>query len=294
MRRIQVFRRILWHVNRTPAAKAIKAARRVTARSELAERRALGETLARTPESSAVAANLRRDGFSRVDGLIEPECLAALDRATGEIGQAGAGASVFGGKKDIWRHLIDAHLVDGSLPADNPLARFALQEPVLAALAEYYGELPRLDYVTVTYSGPTEGEPRFSQLWHRDHDDTRVVKLFVYFTDVAEADGPFTFLPAAESDKIGFSRHSHQSDAAVAAKADLGKAVRMTGPRLSAFLVETSRCLHMGSRVAAGHERVMYTATFISSPRIFPERAKPFFRLAGSESAVERRVLLAG
>jgi hypothetical protein len=289
-----VFRRILWHVNRTPAAKAIKAARRATARAEVAERRALGQTLPRTPESSAVAANLRRDGFSRVDALIEPESLEALARAAGKTGEAAGSRSVFGGNKDHWRHLLDAHLVDGSLPADNPLARFALQEPVLAALAEYYGELPRLDYVTVTYSGPVEGELRFSQLWHRDHDDTRVVKLFVYFTDVGEEDGPFTFLPASESDKVGFSRHSHRPDAAVAARADLGKAVRMTGPRLSAFLVETSRCLHMGSRVAAGHERVMYTATFISSPRIFPERPKPFFRLAGSESAVERRVLLPG
>jgi hypothetical protein len=289
-----VFRRILWHVNRTPAAKAIKAARRVTARAEVAERRALGLSLARTPESSAVAAALRRNGYSRVEGLIEAGSLAALDRATGSIGEQTGGGSVFGGNKDIWRHMLDAEMVDGSLPGDSPFARFALQQPLLAALAEHYGELPRLDYVSVTYSGPVEGELRFSQLWHRDYDDTRVVKLFVYLTDVGEEDGPFTFLPAPESDKVGFSRRSHRPDAAVAAHADLGKAVRMTGPRLSAFLVETSRCLHMGSRVAAGHERLMYTATFISSPRIFPERPRPFFRLAGSESAVERRVLLPG
>jgi phytanoyl-CoA dioxygenase PhyH len=290
-----LLRRIWWHVNRTPAQKAIKAARRAVARSEIAERRALARTLERGPQAAAVAANLRRDGYSRADALIAPESLAALDRAlAAKLDAPRTGGSVFGDHKDIWRHLLDADMVDGSLPADSPFARFALQPAVLAALAEYYGELPRLDYVTVTYSGPAEGELRFSQLWHRDYDDTKVVKLFVYLTDVGDEDGPFTFLPGPQSDRIGFSLRSHRPDAAIAARADLGAAVRMTAPRLSAFLVETSRCLHMGSRVAAGHERLMYTATFISTPIIFPERAQPFFRLAGSESAVERRVLSAG
>jgi hypothetical protein len=293
--RHRVFRRILWHLNRTPAAKAIKVTRRAFARPEVAERRALARTLARGPEAAAIAANLRRDGYSRADALIAPESLAALDRAVrSKLDAPKTGASVFGDHKDIWRHLLDAELVDGSLPADSPFARFALQPTLLAGLAEYYGELPRLDYVTVTYSGPAEGELRFSQLWHRDYDDTRVVKLFVYLTDVGDEDGPFTFLPGPHSDRVGFSARSHRPDAAIAARVDLGAAVRMIAPRLSAFLVETSRCLHMGSRVAPGHERLMYTATFISAPPIFPERPRPFFRLAGSESAVERRVLSAG
>ena len=290
-----MLRRILWHVNRTPAAKAIKAVRRAGARSEVAERRALGRTLARPPEALAVAANLRRDGYSRADALIDPESLAALERAVQPRTAARpAGDGGFGAHKNIWLHLLDGERVDGSLPADSPFARFALQAPLLAALAEYYGELPMLDYVTLTYSGPVEGELKFSQLWHRDHDDTRVVKLFVYLTDVADEDGPFTFIPGPQSDRAGFSRRSHRGDAAIAARIDVAAAVRMIAPRLSAFLVETSRCLHMGSRVAPGHERLMYTASFISAPRIYPERAQPFFRLAGSESAVERRVLLPG
>jgi hypothetical protein len=290
-----LFRRLWWHVNRTPAQKAIKAARRAVARGELAERRALARTLDRTPEAAAVAANLRRDGYSRADALIAPESLAALDRAVRpKLGAPKAGGSVFGDHKDIWQQLLDGDMVDGSLPADSPFARFALQPALLAALADHYGELPRLDNVTVTHSGPAEGALRFSQLWHRDYDDTRVVKLFVYLTDVGDEDGPFTFLPGPYSDRVGFSARSHRPDAAIAARTDLGAAVRMIAPRLSAFLVETSRCLHMGSRVAPGHHRLMYTATFISSPRIFPERPRPFFRLAGSESAVERRVLTAG
>lgn len=289
-----MLRRILWHINRTPAAKAIKAARRAGARPEVVARRALARTLARSPATSAVAADLRRHGYARADGLLDADSLAALDRATDTIGAPSSGETVFGAHKDIWRHLIDAAMVDGSLPADSPFARLALQPPLLAALAEYYGELPRLDYVTITHSRPAEGELRYSQLWHRDYDDTRVVKLFVYLTDVEENDGPFTFIPGPQSDRVGFSRRSHRPDADIAAATDLGAAVRMTGPRLSAFLVETSRCLHMGSRVAPGHERLMYTATFISAPRIYPERPHPFFRLAGSETAVERRVLLPG
>ena len=290
-----MLKRILWHINRTPAAKAIKVARRAGSRSELAERRSLAKTLPRTPETSAVAANLRRDGYSRVDALLEPESLEALDRATQlRAGSRPAGDSGFGGHKSFMAHLLDGDMVDGSLPTESPFARFALQAPVLAALAEHYGELPRFDYVSLIHSGPVEGELKYSQLWHRDYDDTKVVKLFVYLTDVGDEDGPFTFIPGPQSDRVGFSRRSHRADSDIARHVDLGAAVRMMGKKLTAFMVETSRCLHMGSRVAPGHERLMYMASFISSPRIFLERERPFFRLTGSESAVERRVLLPG
>ena len=44
---------------------------------------------------------------------------------------------------------------------------------------------------------------------------------------------------------------------------------QIIAPRLSAFAVETSRCLHMGSRVAQGHERLLFTATYTTAPRVF-------------------------
>lgn len=288
-------RRLLWHVVRTPAAHLIKGALRTRHRAELGRRRALSAGLPKSDAAIAVAGQLEVDGYARADDLIDRASLQGLARAieTKQPAEAG-GPSVFGEHKNFWSHVLESEMVDGSMPAASPFVRFALQPSLLSALALHYGELPRLDYVAVTHSRHSPGPLKFSQLWHRDHDDTKVVKLFVYLTDVDDADGPFTFLPAPQSDRVGFHRRSHRADEEIAGKVDLSGAVRMKGPRLTTFLVETSRCLHMGSRVDPGHDRLMYTASFISAPRIFPERLRPFFRLEGNENPVERMVLVAG
>jgi hypothetical protein len=291
-----LFRRILWHVNRTPLAKVIKFARRQTHRRELSLRRQLARELPVLPAAKAVARNLRENGYSDVTGLIP---LASREMLAGAVAEAGrppasGGTSSYATRKDFWVHVLESEMVDGSLPASSPYARFALQPEVLSVLSEIYGELPRLSYVAITRSLPTESDYQISQLWHRDYDDTRVIKLFVYLTDVGEGDGPFTFLPAPISDQVGFTLRSHQSDERIGRSVDLGQAVSMSGPKLTAFMVETSRCLHMGSRVEAGHSRLMYTATYVSAPAIYPERQKPFFKLAGSETPLERCALHSG
>ena len=62
-------------------------------------------------------------------------------------------------------------------------------------------EEPQLSDVLLTLSQPTENKPlSYSQLWHLDHDDKRVCKLFIYLTDVRDTkDGPLTFIPAPSS-----------------------------------------------------------------------------------------------
>ena len=41
---------------------------------------------------------------------------------------------------------------------------------------------------------PEGHPPMFSQLWHRDHEDMRLFKMFVYLTDVSEDSGPFFYI----------------------------------------------------------------------------------------------------
>ena len=48
-------------------------------------------------------------------------------------------------------------------------------------------------------------------------------------------------------------------------------------PRLTSFMVDTAKCRHMGSRMAPGHGRLLYTATFFAFPRIYPgAKIRPF------------------
>jgi hypothetical protein len=248
------------------------------------------------PGVLAAVERFAREGFAPLDVIAERAVLEALDEQTQKAaGRGDAEASEkFGAHKGgLWSHAIDAAMTNGQLDGSSAFAAAGLQPRILAVIAHSLGLLPRLDYVTVTESSPMTGQPSHSQLWHRDHDDTRVIKVFVYLSDVSEEkDGPFTFLPASASDRVSFSWKSHRADEHLSPRVDLEhEVVRVMGPKFTCFMVETSRCLHMGSRVAPGHGRLMYTASYFAPPRIYPEPPKPFFRLGGSESAIERAVL---
>lgn len=290
---ISTWRRILWHLNRTPAAHVFKAVRRLSMRGAIQRRRRLATALEVTPLQSELARQLNEQGYAVVTQAMDPLSLQALSDATAAL-QARAREQPVkqeSSHKDFWVRLLDEEKVDGALPADNPFAAFALQPAVLGVLARAYGELPRLDYVLLTLSQDTGKALAYSQLWHRDHDDTRVIKLFAYLTDVQSLDdGPFTFITGPASDRVGFTLRSHQDDDLVKEKVPAEQIQSVVAPKLSVFMVETSRCLHMGSRLAPGHERLLYTATFISVPRLYPEPA-PAIRATGRESEAVRCVL---
>lgn len=291
--RISTWRRALWHINRSPAARVIKAVRRAFTSRSIENRRRLAATLISSPIETELAQQIDRDGYAIVTEAIDPAALVRLDLAAANLYQRAKSRAVKqdSNHKDFWTRLLDEEMHHGCLSTDNPFVAFALQPAVLSILSRVYGELPYLDYVLLTLSKDTGKELSFSQLWHRDHDDTRVIKLFVYLTEVASLDdGPFTFMPGPVSDRFGFSLRSQTPDSVVNRRVAPNEIKSLIQPKLSVFLVETTRCMHMGSRLSSGHERLLYTATFISVPRLFPE-PPPRFTLTGQESEVVHCVL---
>ena len=292
-RTISLWHKTIWRLARTPAAGLIKALHRARVRPEINHRRALAQQVPKDSRFTALARDFRRDGYCRLDDVVDAGLLAAAGTAAQKkyARATQAAASQESTHKDFWTRLLDEDKVDGMLPANNPFVSFALQPAVLGVLTEVYGELPLLDDVLLVLSRPTGKKLTSSQLWHHDYDDLRTVKLYIYLTDVVSVeDGPFTFLPVPASSRLGGSWRSRRSDEEIAARVPAEAIVRMTAPRLSVFMVETSRCLHMGSRVADGHERLMYMASYISIPRVYPEPA-PRFHLNGNESELVRCVL---
>lgn len=290
---ISTWRRVLWHINRTPVAHVIKAIRRAITSGSVRKRRQLAVTLKSSALEMRLAQQINLEGYAILTEAIDPLLLSRLETSTAELYDRAKLRAVKqdSSHKDFWTRLLDEEMHDGRLSTDNPFAAFALQPAVLSILSRVYGELPHLDYVLLTLSRETGKELSFSQLWHRDHDDTRVIKLFVYLTEVASLDdGPLTFIPGPASDRFGFSLRSQTSDDAVNSRVMPTEIQSLVRPRLSVFMVETSRCMHMGSRLSPGHERLLYTATFISVPRLYPEPS-PRFALTGEESEVVRCVL---
>ena len=290
---ITLWHKTVWRLARTPAARLIKAAQRVRVRGAIEQRRRLARSLPRTPVIEQLARDFQRDGYCRLDQLVDPALLHAAGQAAADKYAFAARASKAQEqhRKDFWARLLDEDKVNGMLPTDNPFVAFALQPDFLSLLAEVYGELPQLDDVLLVLSRPTGKQLSLSQLWHHDYDDVRTIKLYIYLSEVSSVeDGPFTFLPAPVSERLGRSLRSRRSDEEVASQVRPGELVQMIAPRLSVFMVETSRCLHMGSRVSDGHERLMYMASYISIPRVYPE-PPPRFQLTGSESDAVRCIV---
>lgn len=273
--------RALWHVNRSPLRYAVKTGVSAWHRNEKLERRRQAQLLNALPAERAKADDLNRDGYAVVTELLDPAIRqefaeAGLTRLNGIGASEGKQTSTW---KKFWVRLLDAEMKDGRLSADNVFVRYALQPAAINVIATALGEIPWLDYVLLSYSRYSGEDLSSSQLWHRDHDDVRVIKLFSYLTDVEDdGDGPFTFLPRQSTDKFGYPIiGSHFPDEQVFQKVPRSDIKVMKAPRLTAFMVDTAKCLHMGSRMSPGHGRLLYTATFFAFPRMYPgAKNRPF------------------
>src|SRR5262249_46580256 len=153
--------------------------------------------------------------FVSLDEYLDPQLMQAMlavsDAKLERVGELRNQQSA--SHKSFWVRLLDEDTSDGKFSSDNPFVRFAIQKPVIHVLTEALGEVPQLSDVLLTLSEESNRELTYSQLWHRDFDDVRTVKLFAYLTDVpATADGPFTFFPGPVSDRFGRSLRSHLSD----------------------------------------------------------------------------------
>jgi hypothetical protein len=171
------------------------------------------------------------------------------------------------GKRSFLRNTLS----DDDLRAHPALVDFALSDPLLSIVTNYLKVIPRLNRLDLVHSIPRPGAQQqliASQLFHQDHEGLRQAKLFLNIFDVGEEHGPFTFIPADQSDAVlrairqqraaaGVEHHGHYSDQEIEAQSSGAAAIRVTGPAGSSVLVDTSRCLHAGSRVQPGHFRLV-------------------------------------
>jgi hypothetical protein len=159
-------------------------------------------------------------------------------------------------------------LNDTDLRRNPVLVDFALSDPVMGMAARYLGAIPYLCRVDIVYSTPRASDENIaSQLFHVDPEGLTQVKFFIHLYDVGEAEGPFTFIPADETTRIlaairalrrerGTPQIGRYLDEEIDAVGGTDSIVRLQGPTGGGVAIDTSRCLHMGSRVQPGAFRL--------------------------------------
>lgn len=148
------------------------------------------------------------------------------------------------------------------LDLSSVFVRFALHERMLRTTARYFNVAPFLESVDLLYSKPLGGSPTASQQWHRDRTDRRIIKVFVYITDVTPRHGPLSLLPRAESARVPEYHYHYLSDKTMAKHVPLEKTVALTGQAGTTIMIDSETCYHLGSRCE--EPRLAYIAYYTS------------------------------
>ena len=178
---------------------------------------------------------------------------------------------------------------DGGFAAIPEVLALLLSPNLLDLVVGYFRTVPRLSSVRLWWSPPNT-TVKSSQRLHLDPEDDRQLKLFVNILDTAEDQGPLTFFPADVSQAIlartPMRKQRLPDDALERVNPQPGPVI-LTGPAGTAALVDTSRCLHYGSR---GNRRdrlvLMAQYTDFHAPRVPPiswARAVPRLGFAPTE-----------
>ena len=255
-------------------------------------------------EVPAIAQELARQGIvvGPSDAFLTEEGRGALRAAAARILERSrseevesvvtGAASAPERQKEFLVHL--ASYRDG-MPADDPLLKVALDRKLLEIVSSYLGLWPCLHSVGAWLNYPTDAPAQISQLWHRDPEDLRLIKAFIYLVDVDEQRGPFTYIPGT---------HPFGPEAAGSRKLEKKKRVpddRMnrffppeswrvcTGPAGTMILADTLG-YHRGGKPTAG-TRILVTFTYTSGTPITDRPLHVSERPAWISAAIQRQAV---
>jgi hypothetical protein len=170
--------------------------------------------------------------------------------------------------------------------ANSPLLRVAIDDKLLEIVSLYLGMWPRLHAIGAWLNFPSADPPKQSQLWHRDPEDLKLVKAFIYLVDVDENRGPFCYIPQTHpfGPKAALvPKHDDPkriADHEMAASISSDSWISCTGPAKTMILADTVG-YHRGGKPTVGN-RILITFTYTSGA----PHDRRILRVDGKPSAV--------
>ena len=184
---------------------------------------------------------------------------------------------------------------------DHPaLINFALSDAVLHIVSDYLGIVPQMKEIGIWVTPKQESEFS-SQLYHLDKPEGKLVKLFMNVNQTGEDGGALTFLPLNVSDQVRrktnyesvyYRGTGRLDDKAVFSHCSRDDQMTLTGGVGKGSFVDTSNCLHFGSRCKSGERRMLTIAYML--PHKARDRRTPLFDLVPEPADDVRRLVLSG
>lgn len=193
-----------------------------------------------------------------------PDLADAVEQAREVVARrAGVRTSAPGAYRSFFQDVWDVENDPREFPG---VVDFATSPDVVATVADYLGCIPALSTTLPSGIRVVESnrkyddrpdEPHDSQLYHIDYYSLPNVYVLVLLEDTGPDQGPWTFLPRSVSQRVrselGYWKHGRGyrlTDGEVYSVADPAEAIEFTGERGSVLFIESSGCLHFGSRNA--------------------------------------------
>ena len=195
-----------------------------------------------SPVADRAVAEVKSQGYSMVSELVSPAAVTSLhdffcvqpvsDPYRPELGTFVPPHNVPAGTHVAF---FPNHLV-----ATAPGIYDIVNNPdILSAVARILGGKPTIGYMAAWWSLPAhDGKAMQAENFHRDVDDWRFIKLFVYLTDVDDESGPHVFVPGSHNtDKLATIRRYSEEEVHQAFGPNCEK--RFTGPAGTGFIENT-------------------------------------------------------
>jgi hypothetical protein len=163
----------------------------------------------------------------------------------------------------------------------DPSVMMATAPTLLQIAKDYYGELtkvriPTLWRVSAVPEGVELPKRVGSQLWHRDQGDSRMLKLFAYFSDVDEGSGALEYVPdslpagSKWAEKIPLAGPSgYPPQELVENLVPKDEIFKCIGPRGTLAFADTAG-LHRGGYAVTG-PRITVQATYLKEKTKLPQ-----------------------
>lgn len=131
-----------------------------------------------------------------------------------------------------------AHYKRSDLVSSKEILDLANDPGVLKVVQEFLGAKPTISNVNMWWSFGGRKQAEHAQLFHRDMDDWKFCKLFIYLTDVSEKSGPHIYVRnSSQSPK--FRKIRRYTDSEIEKAFGKQNVLKFMAPKGSAFIVDT-------------------------------------------------------
>lgn len=256
--RFRLQRRILGEGRRNLVARAVAL--------PIGRREFTGPSMLPPDHVAGVARTLTVDGYAPLGRLLSPQDLTAVHAAL--AGKPCHDAYATGPRvefpiEEAPESCVNAYYRWQDVIRVAPLLRAANDPGVLAAVQDFLGATPTISDINLWWSVLRGGRGKENQLFHRDVDDLKFCKLFIYLTDVDEESGPHVYVRGSSASRecLPIRRYPDQM-----IRETFGdeRAITICGEAGTAFLVNTYG-LHKGL-APTRHERLVFVVQYSLLP----------------------------